>query len=68
MNAKKKKSPIDWPRVERIMLKGFRGQHITAEETALFKDAYKRAPKEYGIRNKKVRGDEVASIKKSGVI
>lgn len=61
-----KKPPVDWRTIERLMLKGFRGQGLTQDETALISDAYKRAPAEYGKRGNAVREKEIAAIRGMG--
>lgn len=60
---RKPKPPIDWRTIEKLMLKGFRGQGLTADEMALISDAHKREPTEYGKRGKAVREKEIAAIR-----
>lgn len=56
-------TPIDWLRIERFMLRAFRGETLTPAEAKLIEEAFTRDPKEYGRRSKEVRAQEIARIR-----
>ena len=61
---KRQKAPIDWERVEKIMLRGIQGHFLSPEDMVLVNAAYARAPMEYGKRHYQVKAAEIARKKR----
>lgn len=54
---------IDWPAIERLMLKSFRGLSMTDYERLQIERAYRAEPLEYGARHRKIKYAEIEKLR-----
>jgi hypothetical protein len=62
-DGRRPKRILGWYEIERFMLLAFRGVTLTPVQQALLNQAYRRAPKEYSKRHRKVKDAEIERIK-----
>lgn len=61
-----RKHPLDWKRVELLMLKSFRGSYLAGSQVNYLQRAHREDPIEYGRRHRKMKTAEVKRIRESG--
>lgn len=54
---------IDWNRLERIMLRSFRGEHLSDEDNDLCQQAFNADPEQYAQHHKAVKEEEIRRIR-----
>lgn len=62
----KKKPPVDWLKVERIMRNSVTGRGVTSDEQKMVEQAYAADPEAYHERYACIRDEEQALMKRGG--
>lgn len=60
------REPIDWVRIETLMLAAFRGTPLTDREQQQLNTAFKRDAKKYSALHQQVVREEIAERQKRG--
>lgn len=58
--------PINWLRIEALMLKSWQGAPLSAEEQREINKAYKRDAKGYGARHQRLVQEQIAERRRRG--
>lgn len=63
----RQRQPVEWSKVDGLMLKSFTGGGLTESEQATVQAAFLAEPAEYGKRHTRIVRDEVARKQRDGV-